>query len=114
MPVIFGTSVSAATYDSASGNVTADGEAFADTEYSGVSKIEVSPAGENSWSAANSIVSWSDTQVIGKYTSGLSAGTYDVRVTSSDGEVATLSDAFIVSASTANGDLFFFYKGSKS
>lgn len=92
MPVIFGTNVTAATY--VGNTLTVDGEAFAANQYVGVSAIETAPAGTGVWTAAT-ITSWADTQVIGTIT--LTAGTYDVRVTSSDGEQDTLAGAFVVS-----------------
>lgn len=116
MPVIFGTSISAATYDEALKRVTVTGEAFADTQYAGVSNIEVSLTGANSWSSVNSIVSWGDTQAVGSFNSSLAAGTYDVRITSSDGEQATIVGAFVASGGGATNfdKLFFFFERQKS
>lgn len=95
MPIIFGTLITAVTYNSPVGLVV-DGEAFADTEYPGVSKVEISLTGAGVWSAAPVIVSWSDTQVQATLGSTPSPGTYDVRITSSDGEQNIFSNAFTV------------------
>lgn len=103
MPLIFGTTVSSASY--LSNQITANGEAFADTVYAGISNIEVSLTGLSAWTAVDTIDSWSDTQVIGSFLSSLLPGTYDVRVTSSDGEVSnTLVGGFVISGN--GGHLF--------
>jgi len=99
MPIVFGTEILSATYDASTDKLTVTGKAFGLNEYP-VSDIEVSLTGAGAWSSVDTIDSWSDDEVIGSFSSALSGGTYDVRVTSSDGEVSPVSTgAFTISSS---------------
>lgn len=106
MPVTFGTSVISVTYNTNTFQIVVTGEAFADTQYVGVSKIEVSSDG-STWTEVSMYNSWADTQVSGTFASKLTGENYTVRVTSSDGEVATLLNAF-----TNHSDLVIPFDGS--
>ena len=92
MPVVFGTLITAVTYNEPLGLVI-DGQAFADTQYPGVSNIEIALTGSGLWSSVPVIVSWSDIQIQATLGGIPAAGDYDVRVTSSDGEVSPISIA---------------------
>jgi hypothetical protein len=104
MPVIFGTLITAASYNSSTKQVTVDGQAFADTQYVGVSNIEVSPTGLNTWTSVNAIDLWGDTQAKGTLLVALGSGVYDTRITSSDGEQYTIVGGFTI---TKKGDIVF-------
>ena len=94
MPILFGTVVYSATYNSNSLEIACSGLAFGE-EIDPISNIEVSVHGLNSWvGVVPPPTFWSDTLVKGNTVSILSSGVYDVRVTSSDGEAAYLSGAF--------------------
>lgn len=95
MSLIFQTTITSASYDIPLKQVTVNGQAFADTYYLNVSKIEASLTGQGVWTTVSVYDSWTDTQVIGTFASPLAGGVFDLRVTSSDGEVATLSEAFV-------------------
>lgn len=111
MPSIFGTTITAVSYDPNLKQITIDGQAFAINQYVGVSDIQVSLTGLGIWSSVNTIDFWSDTQVIGSFTTALGSGSYDVRLISSDNEISNvLSNAFTI---TAGGIFFFFDEDDK-
>lgn len=110
MPVIFGTLVTAVVYDDTALTIAITGEAFGINEYAGTSNIEYKLSSDVGWSDVLSIDSWSDTQVVGSIAGKLLGGVYDVRVTSSDGEV---SAAFESAITIASGGLFFFFGDGK-
>ena len=94
MPILFGTSITSVSYNTLTYQITVNGHAFAQNKYVGLSDIQASIAGANIWVSVASIDVWGDTQVLGTFASPLS-GAYDIRVSSSDGEVATLSNALV-------------------
>jgi len=117
MPVQFGTLVVSASYDKDTRVLTVVGEAFGINQYAGISNIEVSPSGAGVWAAVSTIVSWADELVVGLFATDLAVGTYDVRVTSSDGEISPIStgafvvhEAFVVPGAAK---ILFFFQRSK-
>lgn len=95
MPLIFGTNILTVSYDDNTEVVSLTGEAFAENRYAPVGKIEVSITGSGIWVAASAYGAWSDTAVSGTFL-GLAAGTYDVRITSGDGEQDSLAAGFVI------------------
>lgn len=101
MGLVFGTTILTATYDKVTQNIVVSGYAFADTQYAGISNIEVSKTGLGVWIPVSTISSWADTSANGVYVTKLASGRYDARVTSSDGEISNiLANAFKVGGET--------------
>ena len=112
MPVVLTPVVSSAVYTVSNLQIAITGEAFAENQYTGVSKIEVSKDG-STWIEVTTYNSWADTALLGTFASALSGGTYTTRVTNSDGEIATLASSFTVSGGGSAGLFFFFSEGAK-
>ncbi len=109
MPVIFGMTLLTAAYNAGTNALSVTGKAFADTVYPGISKLEVSSDGAL-WQATDTIDTWGDEAAAGTFAAPLGAGTYSVRVTSSDGELSNaLSDVFTV-AESATMQTIRYYK----
>jgi len=111
MPVQFGTLVVSASYDKDTRVLTVVGEAFGINQYAGISNIEVSPSGAGVWTSVDTIVSWADELVTGSFTADLAGGAYDIRVTSSDGEVSSIATGAFAVPGAAK--ILFFFQRSK-
>jgi hypothetical protein len=96
MPLILGTTITTAIQDAALRNIlTVTGAEFRDSMYP-VSNVYVS-TDASTWTAATSITSWSDTQIVAVFS--LTAGVpYYVKVVTSDTEEAQTSSVLVVGA----------------
>ena len=100
MPAIFGTTITSVDFSLDTGVLLIAGEAFGINQYP-VSAVEYRRNG-GAWTAVTSIESWSDTAVTATIAGVLLDGDYDVRLTSSDGEVSnTVDGAWAVSGMTS-------------
>ena len=104
MPIIFGTTILSVTYTPPL-TLTITGQAFAENYYAGVSLVEWSYSGLGVWTAVAAYPTWSDTLIVATLAAPLASGVFDVRVTSSDGEQATLSNAIVRPASALTSRL---------
>jgi hypothetical protein len=103
MPFLFGTKIVSVLFNNSTGIITVTGEAFGES-IDPICNIEYSVRGTGIWNSVASINLWTDTMAIGAIGSiPLEFGNYDVRITSSDGEVSPVME---------NAIKIIVYKGS--
>lgn len=105
MPIVSDIAVVSASYDKDTGRLTLNGTAFSENQYAG--NIYFRKHGTVTWIAADSIVSWADSQSIAIITVALGTlkGMFDARLVNGDNESAILPKAFSIPA----GGIFFFF-----
>lgn len=98
MPIEFGTLVTDVSFDNETGVLICTGEAFGEA-LDPACNIEYSVHGSGVWVSVDSIDAWADTECTGTVSGiPLAGGSYDVRVTSSDGEKSSVfNNAFYLS-----------------
>jgi len=95
MPII-GATISSVAIDATNKILTVTGTNFGSVEYP-VSDIKCR-TGSDPYVSVDSVDSWANLEVVGSYSSELSAGTYDVQVVTSNNETVTKTSAFVVAA----------------